>query len=102
MNKESCSQSGMNDKKAPQVFFCLFETPVEIVIQFVDKGFSVCCRLQGPQVSFLKAITSYKVFEVWFIYRSERVGFNSATEASEKKKNKHSHRNCWGKWNATK
>lgn len=52
---------------------------------------------------FLKAVTNYKVFEVWFIYRRERVGFNSTTEASGKKEKKQHPRKWFGeKWNATK
>lgn len=54
-------------------------------------------------MSFLKAIINYKVFEVRFIYKSERVGFNSTTEASEKRKKKTTHTEIvGGKWNATK
>lgn len=49
----------MTKKHLKFFFFFFFETLVEIVIQFVDKGFSVCCRHHGPQVSFLKAITNY-------------------------------------------
>lgn len=46
---------------------------------------------------FLKAVPNYKVFEVWFIYRRERAGFNSTTETSGKKEKNNTHGNCKGK-----
>lgn len=40
-------------------FFFFLDPLVELVTQFVDKGFSVCSRHHRPQVSFFEALTNY-------------------------------------------